>query len=157
MSSSLSEILDDIENLVVEAKHVPFTNKCVIEDDDIIRLIDDLRGALPQEIQEANQILREQDQILQSAKQEANKIVEQAKSFAAKLTQEHEIVQQAQSQAQALLQKSTLQAEEVRDGSLKYADQVFAHLISNVTKALDVLSKAQDGLNQMKEGEKRDA
>lgn len=154
--SSLSEILDEIENLVVEAKHVPFTNKCVIEDDDIVRLIDDLRSAIPQEIQAANQVLREQEQIVQSAKQEANKIVNQAKEFAAKLTEEHEIVKQAEAQARAMLQKSTAEADEVRDGSLKYADQVFAHLITNVTKALDVLSKAQEGLNQMKQGEKRE-
>lgn len=147
---AIDEILDEIENLVVEARRVPFTNKCVIEDDDLIRLIDDLRSELPQEIQEANHLMQERERIIDEAKHEANKIVEQAKSYAIRLTNDHEIVKQAQAQANEIMEKTIQNASELKEDSVKYADEVFKHLINNVSSTLNVVQQAHENLNQSK-------
>ena len=44
---SVNDILDEIENLVVDGKHIVFTNKSIIEEPDLVRLVDDLRNELP--------------------------------------------------------------------------------------------------------------
>ena len=41
---AVNDILDEIENLVVDARRVVFTNKCILEEDDLIRLVDELRN-----------------------------------------------------------------------------------------------------------------
>ena len=43
---SVNDILDEIENLVVDGKHIVFTNKSIIEEPDLVRLVDDLRNEL---------------------------------------------------------------------------------------------------------------
>ena len=144
---AIDEILDEIENLVVEAKRVPFTNKCMIEDDDLVRLIDDLRNELPQEIQKANAVIEEQQKTLNQAKVEANKIIEQAQAHAAALINEAEILRQAQEQADELMEKTIKNANELKQDSLKYADEVFNHLVSNIGGALTVVQQAQENLN----------
>ncbi len=44
---AVNDILDEIENLVVDARRVVFTNKFSIEEDDLILLVDELRNELP--------------------------------------------------------------------------------------------------------------
>lgn len=144
---SMDEILDEIENLVVEARRVPFTNKCVIEDDDLVRLIDDLRNALPQEIQDASRLMQDRQTILNDAKHEANKIIDQAKAYAKKLTDEHEIVRQAQVQANEVMEKTLQNANDLKSDSLRYADEVFEHLVRNVSNTLEVVQQAKEHLN----------
>lgn len=147
---AIDEILDEIENLVVEARRVPFTNKCIIEDDDLIRLIDDLRSELPQEIQDANHLIEQRQQIINDAKREANSIVEQAKSYAVQLTAEHEIVKQAQGQANEIMEKTIENTNQLKEDSLQYADEVFRHLAHNVSSTLDVVQQAHVNLKQNK-------
>lgn len=144
---AIEEILDEIENLVVEAKRVPFTNKCMIEDDDLVRLIDDLRNELPQEIQRANAVIEMQQQTINEAKAEANRIVEQAKSHAVSLVNETEILRQAQAQADAIMDKTMKNANELKHDSLNYAEEVFNHLVNNIGGALEVVQQAKDELN----------
>lgn len=144
---AIEEILDEIENLVVEAKRVPFTNKCMIEDDDLVRLIDDLRNELPQEIQRANAVIEMQQQTINEAKAEANRIVDQAKSHAVSLVNETEILRQAQAQAEAIMDKTMKNANELKQDSLNYAEEVFNHLVNNIGGALEVVQQAKDELN----------
>ncbi|SEJ07650.1 hypothetical protein SAMN05660742_10372 [Propionispira arboris] len=145
---AVNEILDEIENLVVDARRVVFTNKCIIEEDDLIRLVDDLRNALPNEIQNAGQVMQERQQILDEAKREANKIVEQAKNYGEKLVAEHEIVKQAQNQASEIMEKTIQNSNELKEDSVKYANQVFDHLLSGMNSTLDVVQQAKADLNQ---------
>jgi vacuolar-type H+-ATPase subunit H len=147
---AIDEILDEIEHLLLEAGRVPFTNKRVIEEDDMVRLIDELRDELPKEIQEANSLVRDREQIIADAKREANNIVEQAKMYAIKLTDEHEVVKIAQTQAKEIVEKSMQNSKELKENSLEYADEVFKHLASNISSALDVIQKAHANLNQNK-------
>lgn len=142
------DILDEIEHLILEAGRVPFTNKRVIEEDDLVRLLDELRTDLPRELQEAQTLLKEKKQLLEAAQDEANKIIEQAKTYAIKLTNEHPITLQAQEQAKELMDKTTSEVQELREDSVRYADEVFQHLDKNVSQALEVIRQAHTSLKQ---------
>ena len=139
---AVNDILDDIENLVVDARRVVFTNKCIIEEDDLIRLVDDLRSELPLQLRKADQVIEQQEKMLEDARKEAEHIIEQAKNYALKLTEDSEIVKQAQAQAQSLMEKTIQNTEALKQDSLQYANQVFDHLISNVGNALAVVEEA---------------
>lgn len=148
---AVNDILDDIENLVVDARRVVFTNKCIIEEDDLIRLVDDLRSELPLQLRKADQVIEQQEKMLEDARKEAEHIIEQAKNYALKLTEDSEIVKQAQAQAQSLMEKTIQNTEALKQDSLQYANQVFDHLISNVGNALAVVEEAKHGLNRSTE------
>jgi hypothetical protein len=144
---AVNDILDQIENLVVDARRVVFTNKCIIEEDDLIRLVDDLRNELPQQISKAEQVIQEEERILSDAHKEAAHIVEQAKDYAVRLTDESEIVQQAQVQAKAIMEKTIENSRALKTDSVQYANQVFDHLVANVGNALAVVQQAKAELN----------
>lgn len=156
---SVNDILDEIENLVVDGKHIVFTNKSIIEEPDLVRLVDDLRNELPLELQKAGQIMQDRDGIISAARDEATSIVEKAKEYANKLCDESEIViqsqekanlimEQAKAQEQDIMEKTMQNSRQLKENAEQYANQVFDHMISNVSNALSILQQAKEELNR---------
>ena len=156
---SVNDILDEIENLVVDGKHIVFTNKSIIEEPDLVRLVDDLRNELPLELQKAGRIMQDRDSIIAAAREEASGIVEQAKEYAAKLVDESEVViqsqekanlimEQAKAQEQDIMEKTMQNSRQLKENAEQYANQVFDHMISNVSNALSILQQAKEELNR---------
>lgn len=156
---SVNDILDEIENLVVDGKHIVFTNKSIIEEPDLVRLVDDLRNELPMELQKAGKIMQDRDAIISAARDEATSIVEQAKQYANKLVDESEVViqsqekanlimEQAKAQEQDIMEKTMQNSRQLKENAEQYANQVFDHMISNVSNALSILQQAKAELNR---------
>ena len=76
---SVNTILDEIENLVVDGKRIPLTNRSLIDEMELVHLVDNLRQELPNEIQNAQAIMDSKDAILNEGRAEAEKIVETGK------------------------------------------------------------------------------
>nr|WP_092067500.1 ATPase [Dendrosporobacter quercicolus]NSL46623.1 ATPase [Dendrosporobacter quercicolus DSM 1736]SDL57759.1 hypothetical protein SAMN04488502_101259 [Dendrosporobacter quercicolus] len=150
---AIEEILDEIENLMVDSTRVPFTNKLVIEEDDLIRLLDELRELLPQEIKDAAKIVSDRQRIMEEAHKEAQHIIDQAKIYGTKLTDESTISKQAQEQANELLSQAQKAAQELRNDSIIYAEDVFKHLEGNLQKALEVVQQGHSNLQQNKQNQ----
>lgn len=151
---AVNDILDELENLVVDAKHLIFTNKSIVEENDLIRLVEDLRTALPAELSDAQRVVEERDAIINAAKDEANRIVEQAKSYAQSVVDENSLVSQAQekaqtimtqtrSQEQAILEKAIADANQLHNDADNYASQMFDYIIANVGGVLQAVQQAK--------------
>ncbi len=148
---AIEEILDEIENILVDSTRVPFTNKLIVEEDDIIRLLDELRELLPQEIKDAAKIVSERQRILEEAQKEAQNIVDQAKVYVTKLTDENVISKQAQEQANDIILQARKSAYDLEQESITYADDVFKHIEVNLQKALEVVQQGRNQLQQNKQ------
>jgi len=158
---AIDNILEEMENLVVEGKHIVFTNMSIINEQELLRLIDDLQTELPQEMDNAQKILREKDEILGNARAEADSIIAQAKEYAQKIADESEIVREAKERAELIRVQSEAQEKEIMERTMagsqqlqmsanQYANQVFEHLIANVTNSLTVLQQAKEDLNNIR-------
>ncbi len=147
---TIDGILDELESIVTDGSRVPFTNKRIVEEDDIIRLLDELREKLPNEITEASQIVSERQRVLEKAQEEARKIVEQAKVYAAKLTDENTVAKQAQEQSNEIVNLANKEAGDLRNEAIGYADSVFKHLEGQIEKTLEVVRQGHNELNQSK-------
>lgn len=147
---NIEQILEELENLLLEAPRVPFTNKRMIEEDDLARLLDELREALPGEVMEANHIISGRQRILEEAQKEAQNIVDQGKTYVSRLTDENIITRQAQEQASEILNQARKAAHELQCDANDYADNVFTHLENNLEKALEVIRQGHANINQNK-------
>lgn len=150
---SIEKLLDDMENMLVEAARVPFTNKRVVEEDDLAKFLDDFRELLPKELEEAKQIIAARQRIFDEAQREAQSIVEQAKSYVIKLTDENIINKQAQEQANELVAQSRKTARDLQEDAVVYADEVFKHITSHLEKTLDVVRQGHRDLQQNRNGQ----
>ena len=156
---SVRDTLDKLENMVVGASHFPFTEKTLINDNELIHYVDELRNDLPKELNRADEIMRNHDKIIAEAEQEASRIKKEAKQYAERITDENEIVLQAKEKAKAILQQTQQQEREIMERTQKnaaqlqsdadaYANQVFDQLIAHVTGTFRGVQQAEQGLQQ---------
>ena len=106
---SVRDTLNKIENLAAGAPHLPLTNKMLISEDDFLHLVDELRKELPQEIEHAEEVMKERDNILQNAQAEANSIIKQAQMQAEQLMDENDIVIKAREKSRMVLSQAQQQ------------------------------------------------
>ncbi|WP_033170360.1 ATPase [Selenomonas sp. ND2010] len=156
---SVRDTLDKLENMVVGASHFPFTEKTLINDNELIHYVDELRNDLPKELNRADEIMKNRDEIIRNAEKEAEQIKKEAKEYANRVTDENEIVLQAKEKAKTILQQTQQQEKEIMERTQKnamqlqsdadaYANQVFDQLISHVTGTFQGVQQAEQGLQQ---------
>lgn len=146
--TKIEELLDEIECILLESARVPFTNKRMVEEDELARVLDELREVLPGEILEASRIVKERQHILDDAQKEAQNIVDQAKNYILKLTDENLITKQAQEQAGEMLEQARKAGRELQADAFGYAEEVFRHIEGNLENALEVVRKGHTDLQQ---------
>ncbi len=115
-------ILEQIEGLISNSARVPLTDKVIISENEILRMIDELHAALPDELEQANWIVRERDRVIKEAQQEAERMKEDTKQHVSKMADEHEITRMANDQANDIINQAKRVAKEIRTGANEYAD-----------------------------------
>lgn len=159
---AVRDTLNQIEDLVASSSHLWFTDRIMINDNDLIHLVEELRQELPLELERADEIMRERDSIIMSAQQEAKNIINQAQQKAAEIVDENDLVikareksqavlHQAQQQEQEIIERTRLNARELQDNADRYANQVFDQLIAHVTQTFQGVQNAQAGLEQARQ------
>ena len=64
------ELLEEIEDIVDTASGFPLTGKIMVDAQELLEIVKDIRAELPEEIQQAQWIKNERDRILDEAKTE---------------------------------------------------------------------------------------
>ena len=83
MGNEVHELLDILYNMVNDAWGLPLgAEKCVIERDKVLDLLDEIKAKLPVEIAEAKRLIEE---IVKAAKSRANSITRSAEEKSAEL------------------------------------------------------------------------
>ena len=115
MASGVEELLDMLFEMVDEAKNMPLSSdKCVLERDRALDLIDDIRAQFPMELAEAKKLLTAKNEYIASAKREAEVIRKQAEAEAKKMLDEETILAQAKQYAAELVRQAEERSREKR-------------------------------------------
>src|SRR3954447_1137382 len=77
------ESLDALVTVVEEARGLPMTSNCVVPRGDVLELLDDIREALPGELDDAQDVLDRRDELVDDATQEAEQTRSGAQADAA--------------------------------------------------------------------------
>ena len=92
-------ILESLENIVEKSVSVPFSGKCMIDKEEILEIIKEIRLKLPDDIKQAKWVKEERQRILLEAQKEANEIIKDAENQISSLVDEHEITKKAYEQS----------------------------------------------------------
>ena len=140
------KLLEELENVIMNAGDVPFTNKKMIDGDEVARLIDAINQSLPNELDSARRIVSDKERILLEAEKKADDTIAQAKDYIARITEESELVKQAQERANEVVSSANKSAEELKTGSVTYATDVLKYLETNIENVLEDLKKNRESL-----------
>lgn len=140
------KLLEELENVVMNAGDVPFTNKKMVDKEEITRLIDAINQSLPNELENAKRIVADKERILLDAEKKADDTIAQAKDYIARITEESELVKQSQERANQIISAANQSAEELRTSSVTYATDVLKYVETNMENMLDTLKKNRQSL-----------
>ena len=77
-------LVDRLEAAINKGFVVPFSSKRMIDEDEALDIIDQMRIAVPEEIRQARRVTHDKDRVLAQAKEEADRVVQLAKEDAAR-------------------------------------------------------------------------
>lgn len=133
-------ILETMEDLVEKSVSVPFSGKCMIDKEEMLEIIKEIRLKIPDDIKQAKWVKEERQKILLEAQKEANNIIKDAESQIAALVDEHEITKKAYEQANEIITTAQKNAKEIRLGTREYADGVLIKVEEILKEAYDVIN-----------------
>lgn len=135
-------LLDKLDAYLSECSRLPLVGKLLVDEDEVFAILDDLRAALPQELEQAKWLLKERERILQEARKESEDIIKDAQGQIASLASESIIAKEARAQADDLMEKAKAVAKEINLGARGYAD--------------DLMKRVEDVLNDLLERVRED-
>jgi hypothetical protein len=138
-------LLDRLEEVVRSAAHVPLTSRAMIDEQECLDVVDQIRLALPEEVKVARRVMSERDQILGEAKERADQLVARAEEQVAQRVDEEAILQTARDRANAVVENAERQAREVRDQADEYAARVFTSLLGRLRHVEGVVEESLQG------------
>ncbi|MHB1405485.1 MAG: ATPase [Desulfitobacteriaceae bacterium] len=157
MESDVLSLLDELEEIVDRGTKIPMTGKVLVDDTVIFELLDKVRAALPEEVQNAKWVLAERQRILTEAETEAQKMVEQGKNYVEKMAEENEVVKQAQGYAEDIARQAQAFAREVKVGAIQYADELLQKAEVSLYDTIQALHRNREELQSVKEERRKPA
>ncbi|HEX3301267.1 MAG TPA: hypothetical protein VHR64_00165 [Thermomicrobiales bacterium] len=97
-------LLDRLEELVSLGKRVPFYGKVMVEENEFLALVDQLRIAVPNEIKQAQRVIRERQTIIAESHEEAARILDAARKRAEYFVSQEGILNEARLKGEQILQ-----------------------------------------------------
>ncbi len=142
------KMIDLLEDKVEQTKTIPLLNRALIDREDLLAAIEEIRLSIPEDMKQAKLIKDERKRILAEAQSEAEDIINAAKVKTEKMVDEHEITKKAYEQANQIVAAAQKNSRELRMGARQYVDSLFADTDAKLTKAQSIIRKARADVRQ---------
>ena len=140
-------LLETLEEIIENGKNMPFSNKGIVDKEEILDLIKEIRIKLPEELKQAKWVKEERTRILIEAQKEADDIVKEAENRIISMIDEHEITRKAYEQKAQIIETANEMSREISKGTKDYAD----NLLEKVAVVLeDALKTVQNNRKELK-------
>lgn len=141
------EVLNSLEKMedLLEKSWTVF-GTTMVNREELIAAINDIRLKLPEEIKQAKWVKEERQRILLEAQKEASSVIKEAETRIVSMIDENEITRQAYDQANETIINAQRTAREIKQGSLEYADDILAKMEDNLKETYLLLHKNREEL-----------
>ncbi len=122
---NVNELLDTIEDTLEESTSMPLSGgKRLVDVEKVRDYLDDIRANLPGELRQAQQIVNDRAQIVDTANAQAQAIVKKAEERARILVSDAEIVKAAQQRAAEIPAAAQSESRTLRQTVTDYCDNM---------------------------------
>jgi len=135
---------------------MPLSAYLVVNEDDFLDVIDQMRTAIPQQIKDGERLQRERERIVAQAEEEARRVVQLAREESGGLVAEHEVSLAAQLRANTIMESAREEAAVLRADANEYARVVLGSLDGQLHAVEEQISNllitVRNGLNTLTQG-----
>lgn len=142
------QIIEQVLNEITEARSVPLSRDgALVNRQEMINLLNELKKKLPQDILEANQILDHKEAIIEEGRFAGQSVIDQARNEANRLISQTEIVQAAQVRANEILQQVDQELLKMRAETDEYIDARLANFEITLNRTLLAVRRGREKIS----------
>ncbi len=135
----IQQLIDQLEDLVDEGRHIPMGKYTIIDEESALSIIDQMRIAIPDQIESASRLVNQRDKMMAQANEEASRVVNYAKQQRDEMLDRDAIVAAAQHRANNIIQQAHVDGDEIRKDADDYVVEVLRELESHLLRTLTVV------------------
>lgn len=139
-------LLDTLERIAGEARAMPLSSSVMVNRAELTALLRQLRDTLPDELNRARWVVREQEQILEHARVDATEIVADARDEHERLVADQQVVVAAKEEAERIIDAAHGTARQMRLEAEDYVDAKLANFEVVLHKTLTAVERGRERL-----------
>lgn len=146
-SYSIEQLIEQLEDLLNASMRVPFGKKSMVDVDRINEVVQEMRLTLPTEIIQAQKIVMDKNNIINSAKQEAESIIRKAEQLRAEMLNESDLVKEARQRATEMLSAEQNHCADLRRSTNEYVEKMLKRVMDLMANDLNELNTLYSGIS----------
>ena len=136
MANGIEETITTLYEMVQDAWSLPLgAEKCVVERDKVLDLLDEISNQLPGELKQAKTIVESRNEVITNAKREAENILKQAEQRAKQMISREEVVKQAEQQAAEMMKALRQVTNDYVDDAMKRTEDAISQSLSEIRES----------------------
>lgn len=142
----VDEKLDELAQIMEQAKAVPLSASCMVNRAQVLDLIEDIRDALPSSLSDADQLLAEREAVVAEGRLEADRLIALAREEQVRMLSQHEIYLVAVAESEAIRAETEEETYRMRRETDDYIDARLATFEITLHKTLSAVERGRDKL-----------
>jgi cell division septum initiation protein DivIVA len=143
--------LDQITEMVEDARSMPMSASCIINRTEMLTLLDEVREMLPAELREAQWVIKDRDGVVEEGRRRAERIVAEAIVERDRLVTETEVLREAERAGDRIVGEARESARILQLEVDDYVDSKLANFEVVLHKVLTAVERGRDKLRGRQE------
>ncbi|WP_380169977.1 hypothetical protein ACFEMC_12740 [Kineococcus sp. DHX-1] len=140
------EKLGELAALVSGARGVPLSSSVVVDREQLLALVADVRRLLPAEVQQAGDVLAQRDEVLEAARVDASELLSEARSRAEELVDAQAVTKASRERADHIVQTARDEAKRLRLDADAWVDRKLADFEDELDRLKQQAARGRDRL-----------
>ena len=133
----IEDIITALYDLIQDARTMPLAaDKCIIERDKALDLLDEIIAQLPAELKQSRTIVESRNELIGQARRESENIIRQAQEKANEMVTKEAIYIEAKRQCQDMVLQTQVRLAELRKASNDYMDDALRRTEEAIAQSL---------------------
>ena len=144
MANDINRLIDMMYERIEDAKSPALKpNLSMVDRDEMLDLLDELRAAVPAEVKRAQELLAARDKFIEYTKREAERLQRQAELEAKTKVSESEVMYAAKEKARQIVARAEERSRQLYQVANEYAEDALARTEEAVQAALDEVKQSR--------------
>ena len=143
-ANDVNRLIDMIYEQIEDAKSPALKpNMSMVDRDELLDLLDELRAQLPVEIKRAQELLAARDKFVEDTKKDADRMMRQAELEAKSKVSESEVLTAARQRAQSIVANAEARSKRLYQVANEYAEDALVRTEEAIQMALDEVKQSR--------------
>ena len=143
-NNDVQHLIDMLFDMIDNAKSAPLSGeKCMLNRDEALDLIDEIRAQLPVELKRAQELIRAKEEYVESAKREVERMMQKAELDAKSKVSETEVLSAAREKSHEIIKKAEDRSRELYRVANEYTENALRRTEEAIQMALDEVKQSR--------------